>query len=87
MIRFFEFPDEIRRIIYTTNAIESLHSTLRKVTKNRGSFPSEESALKLLFLALRNVEKKWHTVQHWKEALRVFTVKWGDRIEAALQAA
>ena len=83
VVPFFEFPEEIRRIIYTTNAIESLHMTLRKVTKNRGSFPSEEAALKLLYLALQNIEKKWHTVQNWKEALRHFTIRWGDRIEAA----
>jgi putative transposase len=56
---------------------------MRKVTKNRGSFPSEESAIKLLYLALQNVAKKWHTVQGWKEALRQFTIRWGDRIEQA----
>jgi putative transposase len=83
VIPFFEFPEEIRKIIYTTNAVESLHMTLRKVTKNRGSFPSEESAIKLLYLALQNVAKKWHTVQGWKEALRQFTIRWGDRIEQA----
>jgi len=83
VVPFFEFPEEIRRIIYTTNAIESLHMTLRKATKNRGSFPSEEAALKLLYLALQNIEKKWHTVQNWREALRQFTIRWGDRIEAA----
>jgi putative transposase len=83
VIPFFEFPEEIRKIIYTTNAVESLHMTLRKVTKNRGSFPSEESAIKLLYLALQNVAKKWHTVQGWKEALRQFTLRWGDRIEQA----
>jgi putative transposase len=83
VVPFFDFPEDIRRIIYTTNAIESLHMTLRKVTKNRGSFPSEEAALKLLYLALQNVEKKWHTVQTWKEALRHFMIRWGDRIEAA----
>lgn len=80
---FFDFPEEIRRIIYTTNAIESLHMTLRKVTKNRGAFPSEEAALKLLYLALQNIERKWHTVQNWKEALRHFTIRWGERIAAA----
>lgn len=79
----FEYPAEIRRVIYTTNAIESLHMTLRKVTKNRGSFPSEEAALKLLYLALRNVAKKWKSVQHWKAALSHFTLLWPERIEAA----
>ena len=83
VIPFFDFPDEIRKIIYTTNAIESLHMTLRKVTKNRGSFPSPEAGLKLLYLALMNVTKKWQTPQGWKEALRQFTIRFGDRIEAA----
>ena len=81
VIPFFEFPEEIRKIIYTTNAVESLHMTLRKVTKNRGSFPSQEAAVKLIYLALRNVSKKWHTVQGWREALRQFTIRWPDRIE------
>ena len=58
MIPFFEFPEEIRKIIYTKNAVGSLHITLRKVTKNRRSFPSQEAAIKLIYLALRNVSKK-----------------------------
>ena len=86
VIPFFEFPEEIRKIIYTTNAIESLHMTLRKVTKNRGSFPGQDAALKLLYLALMNVTKKWQTPQGWREALRQFTIRWGDRIEAARAA-
>jgi putative transposase len=81
----FEYPAEIRRVIYTTNAVESLHMTLRKVTKNRGSFPSEEAALKLLYLALRNVAQKWQSVQHWKAALSHFSLLWQDRIEAAAE--
>lgn len=81
VIPFFEFPEEIRKIVYTTNAVESLHMTLRKVTKNRGSFPSQEAAIKLIYLALRNVSKKWHTVQGWREALRQFTIRWPDRID------
>ena len=83
VIPFFEFPEEIRKIIYTTNAVESLHMTLRKVTKNRGSFPSQEAAIKLLYLALQNVSKKWQTVQGWREALRQFTIRWPERIEQA----
>jgi len=80
---FFDFPAEVRRMIYTTNAVESLHMTLRKIIKTRGSFPSEEAALKLLYLALRNVTAKWEKVQHWKEALNHFEIQWGDRIRAA----
>ena len=83
VIPFFQFPEEIRKVIYTTNAIESLHSCLRKVTKNRGSFPSEEAAFKLLYLALRNVSKKWSTLQFWREAMRQFEMIYPGRREAA----
>jgi len=69
VIPFFAFPDEIRKVIYTTNAVESLNMTLRKVIKMRGSFPNEEAAMKLLYLALRNVAKKWNAIQGWKQAL------------------
>jgi putative transposase len=86
VIPFFDFPEEIRKIIYTTNAVESLHMTLRKVTKNRGSFPTQDAAIKLLYLALRNVSKKWHTVQGWREALRQFAIRWPERIEQARAA-
>ena len=83
IIPFFAFPAEVRKVIYTTNAVESLHMSLRKIIKNRGSFPSEEAALKLLFLALQNVSAKWEVVQHWKAALNQFEILWGDRIKAA----
>lgn len=56
---FFAYPPDIRKVIYTTNAIESQNMSLRKVTKNRGSFPNDESMLKLLYLALNNIAKKW----------------------------
>jgi putative transposase len=79
----FDFPAEVRRIIYTTNAVESLHMSLRKIIKTRGSFPSEEAALKLLYLALQNVSAKWDLVQQWKQALNQFEILWGDRIKAA----
>jgi putative transposase len=84
VIPFFEFPAEVRRVIYTTNAVESLHMSLRKIIKTRGSFPSEEAALKLLYLALRNVIVKWDALQHWKQALNHFQMLWGERIQAAL---
>ena len=87
IIPFFAFAPEIRKVIYTTNAVESLHMSLRKVIKNRGSFPSEESALKLLYLALRNVSSKWETIQHWRQALNQFEILWGDRLRKALNAA
>jgi putative transposase len=79
----FGYPAEIRRSIYTTNIVESLHMTLRKVIKTRGSFPSEESALKLLYLALNNVRKRWQPTRDWKPSLNHYTLLWGDRIEAA----
>jgi len=86
VIPFFQFPEDIRRIIYTTNAVESLHMSLRKVTKNRGAFPNEEAAFKLLYLALRNAAKKWSTVQYWREAMRQFEMVFPGRREAARTA-
>jgi putative transposase len=79
----FEYPPEIRRVIYTTNAVESLNMTLRKVIKTRAAFPNEEAALKLLYLALRNVSAKWQGLQGWRLALNHFEMLWGDRIRAA----
>ena len=84
VIPFFAFPAEIRKVIYTTNAVESLHMSLRKVIKNRSSFPNEEAALKLLYLALRNASVKWGPLQDWKSALNQFEVRWGERIRAAV---
>ncbi len=76
VIPFFAFPAEIRKVIYTTNAVESLNMSLRKAIKTRGAFPSEEAALKVMYLALRNVIKKWEHPLHWKAALNRFTVLW-----------
>jgi putative transposase len=83
IIPFFEFPQEIRKIIYTTNAVESLHMSLRKVTKNRGSFPTRDAALKLIYLAIKNASRNWEFVQTWCDALRQFTIRWPERIERA----
>ena len=69
--------------IYTTNAVESLNRSLRKIIKTRGAFPNEESAIKLLYLALRLASKKWTMpIHHWKEALNYFLVLWPDRVRA-----
>lgn len=87
VVPFFDFPSEVRKVIYTTNAVESLNMSLRRAIKTRGSFPSEDAAMKLLFLALRRVSQKWNTVQSWREALNQFEVRWGDRIRAALAPA
>jgi putative transposase len=81
----FAFPPEIRRVIYTTNAVESLHRSLRKILKTRGSFPSEEAALKLLYLALRNVTKKWGLLPSWKAALNHFALLWEARFPERLR--
>jgi putative transposase len=81
VIPFFAYPPEIRKVIYTTNAIESLNMSLRKVTKARGSFPHDEAVFKLLYLALRNIEKRWtKPVQHWKAALNLLAIVFADRL-------
>ncbi|MDD2467501.1 MAG: IS256 family transposase [Desulfobulbus sp.] len=78
---FFAYSPEIRKVIYTTNAIESMNMSLRKVTKNRGSFPNDESMLKLLYLALNNIAKKWTMpIRDWKVALNRFSILFGDRM-------
>ncbi len=79
VIPFFQFPPEIRKIVYTTNAIESLNMSLRKAIKTRGAFPSEDAALKVMYLALRNLARKWNAVQGWKEALNRFALVWEAR--------
>jgi len=80
---FFAYPAEIRKVIYTTNAVESLNMSLRKIIKMRGSFPNDEAALKLLYLALRNASKKWTMpVQNWPAALNHFSILWPDRMPA-----
>lgn len=78
VVPFFQFPPEIRKITYTTNAIESLNMTMRKYTRNRRIFPSDESALKSLFLAIREASKRWRGVHHWKPALQVFQILFGE---------
>ncbi len=78
---FFDFPPEIRKVIYTTNAIESVNMSLRKITKNRGSFPCGEALLKLFYLALRNISKKWTMpIRDRKAALTRFTISYEDRL-------
>ncbi len=79
---FLDYPSEIRRIIYTTNAIESLNMSLRKVTKSRASFPHDEAVMKLFYLALRNISQNWsrQQVNHWTAALNRFSIMFDDRI-------
>jgi putative transposase len=80
VIPFFAFPPEVRRIIYTTNAIESLNSTLRTAVRSRGHFPTDEAAIKLLYLVLRRTEKNWKNAQReWTAAMTQFAIMFGDR--------
>ncbi len=85
VIPFFSYPEPVRKIIYTTNAIESLNMSLRKIIKNRGHFPSDDAATKLLYLALRNAAKKWTMPSRtWKQALNQFAVLFQDRFPSSI---
>lgn len=76
----FAFPEDIRKVISTTNAIESLNMTLRKVTRNHRIFPSDEAVFKVIYLAIGNLAKKWTMpISNWKPALNRFAVEFGDR--------
>ena len=78
---FFDYPPEIRKVIYTTNAIESVNMGLRKLTKHRGAFPTDEALVKLMYLALRNISKKWTLpIRDWKAALNQFTIQFEGRL-------
>jgi putative transposase len=81
LIPFFDYPPEIRKVIYTTNAIESLNMSLRKVLKNKRLFPSDEAAFKQIYLALQNISKKWTMpIREWGNALMYFGIKFEGRI-------
>jgi transposase-like protein len=83
VIPFLAFPAEVRRMIYTTNALESVHSRLRKVIKTRGHFPNDEAATKLLYLALRNITAKWtKPPMAWRAAMNQFAILYGERLHA-----
>ena len=80
VIPFFAFPPAVRRVIYTTNAIERLHMRLRKIIKTRGHVPTDDAALKLLWLALQNtVATTTRSVREWHEAMNQFAIFYGDR--------
>jgi putative transposase len=80
IIPFFAFPDDIRKAIYTTNAIESMNMTLRKVLRNHRSFPTDESAMKVIYLAIHNISKKWTMpIRDWKAALNRFAIEFEGR--------
>jgi putative transposase len=81
VIPMFGFPDDIRRAVYTTNAIESLNMSLRKVIKTHASFPNDDAAFKLLYLALRNIAKKWTMpIPHWSQAMQAFAIIFEGRV-------
>lgn len=85
VIPFFDFPKEIRKVIYTTNVIESLNNTLRKAVRNRGHFPTDDALYKVLFLAIRGVSKKWTMpIRDWKQALNQFAIMFPDRMPREL---
>ena len=84
VIPFFAFPAAIRRVIYTTNAIESINARLRKIIKTRGHFPTDDAATKLIWLALRNITADWgKAAHHWKEAMNQFAILYDDRFNVA----
>jgi transposase-like protein len=81
IVTLFDFPPPIRKVIYTTNAIESVNSVIRKFTRNRKIYPNEESALKLVFMAIREAAKKWTMpIHHWKQALNHFALLYEGRV-------
>ena len=80
VIPFFAFAPEVRRVIYTTNAIESVHARLRKIIKTRGHFPTDDAATKLIWLALRNITADWtRSAREWRAAMNQFAIAYGDR--------
>lgn len=77
---YFDYPQEIRKIMYTTNAIESLNSSIRKYTKTKTVFPDDQSVLKAVYLSVANVEKKWtFPVRDWGSVINQLIIKFGDR--------
>jgi transposase-like protein len=86
VIPFFTFPPEVRKVIYTTNAIESVNARLRKIIKTRGHFPSDDAAAKLIWLALRNITADWgRAANHWKTAMNQFAILYEDRFTRPAQ--
>ena len=82
---FLDFPMDIRRVIYTTNIVESLNATLRKAVRNRGHFSTEDSLMKVLYLAISGVSKKWNMpVRDWKSALNRFAIMYPERFNEKL---
>lgn len=82
---YFHYPEEIRRIIYTTNIIEAVHRQFRKLTKTKGAFPNQNSLLKLLYLGIQNAEKKWTMpIQNWSLTLSQLSIYFEGRLDGVL---
>ena len=80
VIPFLAFPEDVRRVVYTTNTIEALHRQIRKTIKTRGHFPNEDAARKLIYLAIVNAQKSWRSTYDWSAALLSFKIHFGDRL-------
>ena len=80
MIPFLAFPPEVRRVIYTTNAIEALNRQMRKAINTKGRSPNEEAARKLIYLAIHNAVPQWTRTRNWRHALLAFKIHFGDRL-------
>ncbi len=81
LITMFNYPEDIRRVIYTTNAIESVNSSIRKATTRHKMLPNDEAALKVVYLAITEASKKWTMpIRNWRLALNRFTIEFGDRV-------
>ena len=79
-IPFLAFPDEIRRIIYTTNTVESLHVQIRKTIKTRGHFPNDDAAIRLIWLSIQRAKTSWRSCYNWSTAMSILRIHFGDRI-------
>ncbi len=82
---YFKYPEDIRRVIYTTNAIESIHRQFRKLTKTKGAFPNENSLLKLLYVGIQNASKKWTMpIHNWSLTLSQLAIYFEGRLDNVL---
>lgn len=85
LTHYFKYPEDIRRIIYTTNTIEAVHRQFRKLTKNKGSFPNQDSLLKLLYMGIQNASKKWTMpIQNWSLTISQLAIFFEGRLDKAL---
>ncbi len=81
LITLFDYPEDIRRVIYTTNAIESVNSVIRKAIKNRRLFPNDDSAMKVIYLAIQSASKKWTMpIRNWKAAMNRFIIEFEEQL-------